>query len=123
MAEPRSMSEYELHVRTATFLNRSLPPEAYWFHSPLGGLRSASEAKRLRAMGATAGLPDIGVVHGGRIAWLELKARRGRLSVVQQYCHRRLEAAGCPPVATCRNLEEVEAALHAAGIPLRARIL
>ena len=116
-------SEYELHVQTAAYLNRALPDTAYWFHSPLGGLRSAGEAKRLRAMGATAGLPDVGVVYDGQVIWLELKARKGRLSVVQQYCHRRLEAAGCPPVATCRNLDEVRSALEAVGIPLRARIL
>lgn len=117
------MTEYELHIQVAAFLNRALPNTAYWFHSPLGGLRGAAEAKRLRAMGATAGLPDIGVIYTGRVYWLELKARKGRLSVVQQYCHRRLEAAGCPPVATCRSLDEVKAALEAAEIPLRARIL
>lgn len=122
MPTPHSMSEYELHVRTAQFLNRSLPDDADWFHPPLGGLRSASEAKRLKAMGATAGLPDIGVIYQGRINWLELKARKGRLSVIQQYRHRRLINAGSP-VATCRSLDEVEAALHAVGIPLRARIM
>lgn len=117
------MTEYDLHIQTAQYLNRALPDDSYWFHSPLGGLRSAAEAKRLRAMGATAGLPDVGVIHRGRIVWLELKARKGRLSVVQQYCHRRLETAGCPPVATCRSLDEVRAALEAAEIPLRARIM
>ena len=117
------MNEYEFHLQCAAFLNRALGDDSYWFHSPLGGLRGASEAKRLRAMGATAGLPDIGIIHQGRIVWLELKARKGRLSVVQQYCHRRLESAGCPPVATCRSLDEVQAALEAAQIPLRARIM
>lgn len=116
------MTEYEFHIQAAGYLNRTLPDDSDWFHPPLGGLRSASEGKRLKAMGATGGMPDIGVIYRGRISWLELKARKGRLSVVQQYRHRRLEAAGCL-VTTCRDLSEVEAALVAAGIPLRARIL
>lgn len=117
------MTEYELHLAAAAYLNRALPDTAYWFHSPLGGLRSAGEAKRLKAMGATAGLPDLGIIWAGKIGWLELKARKGRLSPVQAYCHQRLVTAGCPPVATCRSLEEVQKALSLFGVPLRARVL
>ena len=74
-------------------------------------------------MGATGGLPDIGVIHAGNVVWLELKRAKGAyLSPAQAHCHKRLEAAGSP-VSVCRNLDDVEAALVRAGIPLKARTL
>lgn len=115
-------TEYEFHLTVAKFLNHALGPDSFWFHSPNGGLRSASEAGRFKRMGVTPGLPDIGVVCAGRLIWLELKrAKGGYVSPAQAYCHRQLEAAGSP-VSVCRNLEDIVAALERAGIPVKARL-
>ena len=114
-------TEYELHLAVAKFLNHALDHESHWFHSPLGGFRFASEAGRLKRMGATGGLPDIGIDYQGHIYWLELKRAKGAyLSPTQAHTHKRLEAAGSP-VSVCRSLEDVEAALLRAGIPIKAR--
>lgn len=115
-------TEYELHLSAAKYLNHALGSDSHWFHSPLGGFRHASEAGRLKKMGATGGLPDIGIIHCGRITWVELKrAKNSYLSPAQAHCHKRLEAAGSP-VSVCRNLDDLEAALTRAGIPVKARL-
>ena len=114
-------TEYDFHRIVMSYLSKALPEDVVPFHSPNGGYRRASEAGRLKAMGVIPGLPDVGVVNGGKIFWLELKAAKGRISPAQAYCHRRLEAAGSP-VSVCKTLEDVEAALIHAGIPIRARV-
>jgi len=120
-ATPKAPSEYDFHRSVVHYLNRSLDQHAMYFHGANGGYRYATEGARLKAMGVIAGLPDLGVVHAGRVAWLELKASKGRVSAAQAYCHARLEGAGCP-VSVCRTLDDVEAALKRAGIPLKARV-
>jgi hypothetical protein len=100
-----------------------LTGNCFWFHSPNGGLRTASEAGRFKKMGVTPGLPDIGVIDTGRIAWLELKRAKGSTtSPAQHYCHEQLRRARSP-VYVCKNLDDVEAALKDAGIPVKARTL
>ena len=116
------MSEYDFHCAVTAYLGRALGPECFYFHPANGGYRRASEAARLKAMGVQAGLPDLGVLYHGSCTWLELKTRKGRLSPAQAYCHRRIAAAGSG-VAVCKTLEDVEAALRAAGIPIKARLL
>jgi len=120
-AIPKPPSEYDFHRSVVGYLSKALDRNAMFFHSPNGGYRYATEAARLKSMGVIAGLPDVGVVYDGRIAWLELKAKRGRISAAQAYCHARLTEAGTP-VSVCRSLDDVEAALKAAGIPTRGRL-
>jgi hypothetical protein len=113
--------EYDFHRTVMTYLNHALPNNVLPFHPANGGYRRASEAGRLKSMGVVPGLPDVGIVHQGKVIWLELKAKRGRLSPAQAYCHQRLEAAGSP-VSVCKTLEDVEAALVRAGIPVKTRL-
>lgn len=119
--KPPVVTEYELHLSVAKFLNHALTGNCFWFHSPNGGLRTASEAGRFKKMGVTPGLPDIGVIDTGRITWLELKRAKGStVSPAQHHCHERLRQARSP-VYVCKSLDDVEAALRDAGIPLKAR--
>jgi hypothetical protein len=121
--KPPVPTEYELHLSVAKYLNHALTGNCFWFHSPNGGLRTASEAGRFKKMGVTPGLPDIGVIDTGRIAWLELKRAKGSTtSPAQHYCHEQLRRARSP-VYVCKNLDDVEAALKDAGIPVKARTL
>jgi hypothetical protein len=115
------VSEYDFHRTVAAYLSRALPGDTLWFHPANGGYRRASEAGRLKSMGVLPGMPDIGVVNIGRIVWLELKSRKGRLSSAQSYCHERLRNAGSQ-VYVCKTLEDVATALDAAGIPKKPRI-
>lgn len=114
--------EYDFHRTVTAFLSRALGRDCFYFHPANGGWRKASEAGRLKAMGVIAGLPDLGVLYNGRCVWLELKAKRGRVTSAQAYCHQRLEEAGSP-VSVCTTLEDVAAALERAGIPYTTRHL
>lgn len=86
-------------------------------HVPNGGLRTASEAGRFRAMGVRAGVPDLLVwIRGGRSIGLELKAGRGKLSPEQMYWHARIAGLG-HRVHVCRSVDDVEAVLREEGVP------
>ena len=119
----KTATEYELHCQVVKFLNHALDGNSTYFHPPNGGYRHATEAKRLKAMAVIPGLPDLGVINDGRIIWLELKrAKNSYLSPAQHYCHEQLRRAKSP-VYVCRNLDDIEAALRDAGIPIKARVL
>jgi hypothetical protein len=118
MIARRLRPEDELQMAVCKLLRHALPFGAVYFHIPNGGKRSLTEAARFKRMGVTAGMPDLGVLHEGRIAWLELKVAKGRVSDVQARAHERLRIAGCP-VSICKSIDDVIAALAEAGVPLR----
>jgi hypothetical protein len=121
-AAPKPPSEYDFHRSVVHYLNRAVNAhDVIYFHPANGGYRFATEAARLKLMGVVAGMPDLGLIHNGRCCWLELKARKGRITAAQAYCHQRLMEAGSP-VSVCKTLEDVEAALVRAGIPIKARL-
>jgi hypothetical protein len=77
--------EHKLQVALFAFLKVALRKECYAFAIPNGGLRNISVARKLKAEGVQAGVPDVGVMMPmGRIVWLELKAKGGRLSREQK---------------------------------------
>lgn len=120
--KPKPPSEYDFHRTVIAFLNRAVSAhDVMYFHPANGGYRFATEAARLKLMGVIAGMPDLGLIHQGRCSWLELKARKGRITAAQAYCHQRLQEAGSP-VSVCRTLEDVEAALVRAGIPIKGKV-
>lgn len=117
----RRHDEDDLQRAVMVFLDWSLPPDAIAFAIPNGGKRSAREASRMRAQGVKAGVPDICVIHRGRAAFIELKAKRGVMSPIQRDMTRRLVYCGAA-VCLCRSVIEVELSLREACIPLRARV-
>jgi len=66
----------------------------YW-HTPLGGIRSKTEAAILKGLGTLSGLPDLFLLFRGKLFGLELKANRGRVSKTQTETLAQLEDAGC----------------------------
>lgn len=111
--------EQTLQRSVIQFLDAVLPSGAWAFHIPNGGGRSRVEGAILKGMGVRAGIPDIEIIWQGRAYWIELKAGRGRASEAQIAAHARLQECGCWPVATCRSIDDVEAALRLYGIPTR----
>ena len=114
--------EATLQAASARFLELKLPKSFLAIHVPNGAqLAKPWHAKRLKAQGMRPGCPDWLII--GRApqdafayAWaLELKAPGSYLSPAQKAFHKRLEACGVP-VAICRSLEEIEAALKGWGI-------
>jgi hypothetical protein len=110
-------------MAVAGYLTGCLVKPFIFFHVPNGGRKSFNQGTRLKKMGVKAGIPDIVILGDSRAFLIELKREvGGRLSDAQKLLHPEIIAAGCP-VATCRSLEEVKAALETWGVPLRAHKL
>lgn len=98
---------------------RTVAPQVVIFAVPNGGLRSKSEAARLKWTGVLAGVPDLCLVlPGGRSAFWEVKAPGGRISPAQDAMFFRLGRMGAP-VATMRSIEDARAELERLGVATR----
>lgn len=115
----RAQPEEALQLQVVRFLKLALGGNSEFFAVPNGGKRNFREAQRLKAAGVKAGAPDLFVFNDGRAVGIELKAGKNGLTDVQADYHNRLRQARVP-VSVCRSIGEVEAALRAAGVPLRA---
>jgi hypothetical protein len=67
-----------------------------------------------------AGFPDILIFYDSRCVGLELKVKGRKPSAAQQLMFPRLRNCGVQ-IFVCQSVDEVIAALHEAGIPLRGR--
>ena len=65
-----------------------------WFHVPMGGRRNRTEAAILKGLGAVAGIPDLIVIHDGKVFGLELKTESGKVSPAQREMIDRIRACG-----------------------------
>lgn len=84
-------------------------------HVPNGGKRSIVAGHRLRQEGMVAGFPDLIVwMPGGRIAFMECKTAKGRLSEAQHREIQQLRKDGFA-VAVVRSVDEAMAAVRAWG--------
>jgi hypothetical protein len=55
------------------------------FHIPNGEKRDKNTARKLKRLGVKAGIPDLCLpLSGGLTFWLEVKKKKGRLSLVQK---------------------------------------
>ena len=78
-------SEHAFQVMVCEYLALALRPELHWSAIENGGRRNLSVAVRLKRAGLKRGTPDIYVMlPEGKIAWLELKAKGGSLSIEQR---------------------------------------
>jgi len=117
----RRHPEDDLQRQVMAFLDVALPAEAVAFAIPNGGKRHVREAARMKGLGVKAGISDICVIHRGRAAFIELKSATGRMSPAQREMARKLIYCGAA-VCMCRSVEEVEASLLEACVPLKARL-
>jgi hypothetical protein len=98
---------------------RTVAPEVIVFAVPNGGLRSKSEAARMKWTGTLAGVPDLVVIGpGGRAYFMEVKAPGGTVSKPQSDMMLHLSVAG----SKCRvmkSIDDARTAFKAWGIPTR----
>lgn len=120
--------EERLQRALVAYLRAALPAPWFFFHPPNGGGRSKAEAGVLKALGTMPGLPDLWVVGAHppfvipRIVCLEVKSPTGRLSPAQRDAILALERCGIPTTVV-RSVAEADAALRAAGVPLKGRAM
>lgn len=118
---PQRREEQALHQQVAAFLEMAAP-NLVWFHCPNGGGRSKAEAGILKSMGVKAGVADFAfVLPTGKAAFLELKAKGGRLSPAQGEFRDQVVAAGAW-WAEARTLEDVQTVLLGWDLALRCRL-
>lgn len=115
-----AQSETALQIVVADWL-RNLEwdaPAPVWSH-PAGERKSKAESIRCWRMGQLSGVPDLVFwLPDGRTASIELKTPKGALQPSQRAVHAQLRELG-HPVAVCRSVDEVLAALLAAGARFR----
>ena len=87
-------SELQTHIAIAGHLRHRPAAGLFWFHPPNGELRDKATAAKLKAMGTRAGVPDIVLLHRGRVYGLEIKRHDGRVSTEQHDVRREIEQAG-----------------------------
>lgn len=81
----RSSTEHKLQVALMDYLALGGRKDLHWFAIPNGGFRHIRVASALKAEGVRAGTPDICfMLPEGKVAWLEMKAAKGRLSPDQK---------------------------------------
>lgn len=111
----KSPTEAQLHATVTQYLSLALQPSVVVHHSPNEGRRSFQAQRALKSNGVRKGWPDIELVAGGKVYFVELKAAGRYPSPAQQACHGDLERAGCK-VAVARSLKEVETVVRAWGL-------
>lgn len=114
------MSEDTFRNQVADFLDLSLPPPWRWSIFPAEGTGDVRRGAKLKRAGLKAGWPDIFLLHpAGEWRAIELKIKNGRLSPEQVDFISYWAPARCN---VSRSLSEIEDALSAWGVPLKARI-
>ena len=91
-------------------------PKTVWFSAIGHGGGGVIRGAQLKAAGVRAGVPDIMLIHEGRVYFCELKTGYTRVSQDQKDCHAAILAAG-GKVEVCRHLDEVTDCLKRWGIP------
>lgn len=98
---------------------RVAAPDVFVFAVPNGGLRSKSEAARMKWTGTVAGVPDLCVIADpGRAFFLETKGPTGSVSAEQRRVMLRLGALRAPS-AVVKSIDDVRRAFEIWGLPTR----
>ena len=128
--------ERDLQASLVDVLAKLLLPPAFFFSAAIGATRlTEQQAAALTRAGVKRGIPDLLLLHAGKLHGLELKTRKGRLSKTRVVHTRRgsprilegqedvfpqLRAAGME-IAIVRTVDEALAAVRGWQIPLRGR--
>lgn len=79
-------SEHKLQVSLIGYLAIAGRKDLHWFAVPNQSNRHIANAAKMKAEGVRAGTPDLCfMLDGGKVAWLEMKTEKGRLSPAQQW--------------------------------------
>jgi hypothetical protein len=99
-AVKRQRPEQQIQGAVFEHLKARGAPGLFAWHPFSGGYRRPIEAAIYTRLGARPGLPDVMILHQGRLFCLELKADTGRLTDIQRNTIEAMQAAGAT-VAVC----------------------
>ena len=111
------MTEQQIQKTVFEHLRMRGAPGVFAWHPFTGGYRRPKEAAIYKGLGARAGLPDVMVLHQGRLFGLELKAEGGRATDKQLETIAALREAGAF-TAIAEGLDRALAVLESWGILL-----
>lgn len=78
-------SEHKIQVALIDYLAIAGRRDLHWFAIPNQSNRHIHNAAKMKAEGVRAGSPDlVFMLPDGRVAWLEMKTRKGQLSPAQK---------------------------------------
>ncbi len=117
----RNKPEEILQRQVADYLDRLLPDDALWWHTPNGGGRTKAEAGALKAQGVKPGVSDVLIMYRGYLWGIELKAP-GKYPTQAQRDWRDAMLAQGFQWDCCRSLDEVEATLLGWAFPMQGRL-
>src|SRR5437879_5732759 len=112
--------EQQIHQAVVAHLNMRAEPRVFFWHTPNEGKRGWVNAAALKAMGMTAGVPDLLILKAGQLHALELKAPGGRLTPSQRGIMERMIECGAL-VAVAHSIDEALVTLEFWGILKRSR--
>ncbi len=107
--------EQAIHKAVVSHLNARSEPRVFFWHTPNEGKRGFVNAAALKAMGMTAGVPDLIILKAGNLHALELKAPGGRLTPSQRLVMERMEQCGAQ-TAVAHSVDEALVTLEFWGI-------
>jgi len=107
--------EQQIHKAVVSHLNARSEPRVFFWHTPNEGKRGFVNAAALKAMGMTAGIPDLLILKSGQLHALELKAPGGCLTDAQRLVLAHLENCGAQ-TAVAHSLDEALVTLEFWGI-------
>lgn len=114
------MREEAIQTQAADYLDRFLPDDALFWHTPNGGLRNKIVAAKLKAQGVKPGVPDICILWRGHLTFVEIKPPGGYASDAQRAFRDRATAQGVGWYL-CRSLDQV-AEVCEQLYPMKARL-
>lgn len=107
-------TEQTIVIKWAQLMENRYPALKLLYHIPNGGKRSITEAKRFKAQGVKAGVPDLCLPYANgnyNGLYIELKAIGGRLSEIQKQWLTLLEIVGYKAVC-CYGADEAIATIE-----------
>ena len=109
------MTEHQIQCALVKLLKLKAFPGVVWTTIGHGARMALSTAKKLKAAGVQAGVPDMLFWHDGECFALELKADKGRASPEQIVFQDRLRSAGVH-TATAKGFDQARITLEAWGV-------
>jgi hypothetical protein len=106
-----NLSEDRLQADCYQWFHNTYPDlRGLLWHVPNGGVRNASEANKLKAMGVVPGVADLHFFYKGNLNIFELKTEKGRLSPAQELWLAKIEYQGAT-VSIIRDFDSFQLAI------------